>query len=502
MSDRDFLSRLGLPIRFPDFFPPQLEAYRQSLAEAADTPDEYGIAYMLAAGATAAGANVSACVQPSWYVRANLFIAIVGRKGSGKTTLRNKVLAPLVKYEEEQRDQAALEFDEKEYEQDGDEDDGRAGRRCAKPPEPCVIVNDCTGPGVLQLLVTNRRQLLVNADELSTQFIRNTGGTDRQMWCELYDGHRRRQQRASAGGLSVTLAAPYVSILGGIQPDLLKCMYGSRGDDGFLDRLLLVGDRSTREAEWPRDADDPELNAAWAGTIERMLQMEQLATDVIGEMVEARFTPDAVEACIQLMRRLNELVVCIGVPEPQRGIVKKLVQHAVKLALLHRCFRWGAGEFGERGPLGDIDADDAAVACEATLFFLGRWLIWRPELWGGDAAPSGGAIGLAGSPGDDPALLFLQTTTAEAQAGLRLIESLVRHLRSAGAKPVGLRALSTAGLFGSADLDELRSACRWLVDAAHGEWVDDQQDAFRLFEIAKPTAKNRRQGRASKAVRT
>jgi len=41
-----------------------------------------------------------------------------------------------------------------------------------------------------------------------------------------------------------------------------------------------------------------------------------------------------------------------------------------------------------------------------------------------------------------------------------------------------------------------------LVDAAHGEWVDDQQDAFRLFEIAKPTAKNRRQGRASKAVRT
>ena len=502
MSDRDFLSRLGLPVRFPDFFPPQLEAYRQSLAEAADTPDEYGIAYMLAAGATAAGANVSACVQPSWYVRANLFIAIVGRKGSGKTTLRNKVLAPLVKYEEEQRDQAALEFDEEEYEQDGDEDDGRAGRRCAKPPEPCVIVNDCTGPGVLQLLVTNRRQLLVNADELSTQFIRNTGGTDRQMWCELYDGHRRRQQRASAGGLSVTLAAPYVSILGGIQPDLLKCMYGSRGDDGFLDRLLLVGDRSTREAEWPRDADDPELNAAWAATIERMLQMEQLATDVIGEMVEARFTPDAVEACIQLMRRLNELVVCIGVPEPQRGIVKKLVQHAVKLALLHRCFRWGAGEFGERGPLGDIDADDAAVACEATLFFLGRWLIWRPELWGGDAAPSGGAIGLAGSPGDDPALLFLQTTTAEAQAGIRLIESLVRHLRSAGAKPVGLRALSTAGLFGSADLDELRSACRWLVDAAHGEWVDDQQDAFRLFEMAKPTAKNRRQGRASKAVRT
>ena len=502
MSDRDFLSRLGLPIRFPDFFPPQLEAYRQSLAEAADTPDEYGIAYMLAAGATAAGANVSACVQPSWYVRANLFIAIVGRKGSGKTTLRNKVLAPLVKYEEEQRDQAALEFDEEEYEQDGEEDDGRAGRRAAKPPEPCVIVNDCTGPGVLQLLVTNRRQLLVNADELSTQFIRNTGGTDRQMWCELYDGHRRRQQRASAGGLSVTLAAPYVSILGGIQPDLLKCMYGSRGDDGFLDRLLLVGDRSTREAEWPRDADDPELNAAWAATIERMLQMEQLATDVIGEQVEARFTPDAVEECRQLMRRLNELVALIGVPETQRGIVKKLVQHAVKLALLHRCFRWAAGEFGENAPLGDIDADDAAAACEATLFFFGRWLIWRPELRGGNAGMGGAPVGLAGLPGVDPALQTLAETAAGAQSGIRLIERLVRYLRSRNVGLVSMPALLATGVFTPAVVEELRNACQWLVDNSHGAWTGPHKDDFQLFEIAKSSAKTRRRGRTGKVVLT
>lgn len=93
---------------------------------------------------------------------------------------------------------------------------------------------------------------------------------------------------------------------------------------------------------------------------------------MIGELVEARFTPDAVGAYRQLMRRLNELVEFIGVPEPPRGIVEKLVQHAVKLALLHRCFRWGAGEFGEHGPLGDIDAADAAVACE------GRAILPRP----------------------------------------------------------------------------------------------------------------------------
>ncbi len=203
--------------------------------------------------------------------------AAVGRKDSGKTTLRNKVLAPLVKYEDEMQEQAAVDYDDDEYEDDGENGDEGAkstGRYAAKPPEPCVIVNDCTGPGVLRLLVTNRSQLLVNADELSTQFIHNTRGTDRQMRCELYDGHRRRQRRASSGGLSVTLTDPYGSILGDNLPDLLKCIFGSRGDNGFIDRLLLVGDRSTREAEWPRDADDPVLNAAGAATMERMVHME------------------------------------------------------------------------------------------------------------------------------------------------------------------------------------------------------------------------------------
>jgi len=495
MPHHDFLCHLDLPTKFPDFFPPELEQYRRSLAEAADTPDEYGVAYMLAAGATAVGSNVTACVQPGWCVRANLFVAVVGHKGSGKTTLRNKVLAPLVTHEDELREQASLEHEEEDYEADDDDDDGDGGaasRPAAKPPEPCVIVNDCTGPAVLRLLEHNRRQLLGNFDELSTITIRNTGGTDRQMWCELYDGHRRRQQRASAGGLSVTLAAPYVSILGGIQPDLLKCMYGSRGDDGFIDRLLLVGDRGPRETEWPRDADDPVLNAAWGAAMERLLHIEQQAADVIDGQVEARFTPEAVETCKRLMRRLNELVAIIGVPEAQRGIVKKLVQHTVKLALLHRGFRWAVGEFGENAPLGEVDADDATAACEATLFFLGRWLIWRPELRSGEAASSGGPVGLAGSPGDDPALMSLQATAAGAQTGIRLIERLTRYLRSRNVGPVSMPALLAAGFFGGTGIDELRNACQWLVDAGHGEWTDARKDGFRLFTITAPTTRTRR----------
>ncbi|MBM4023351.1 MAG: DUF3987 domain-containing protein, partial [Planctomycetes bacterium] len=320
---------------------------------------------------------------------------------------------------------------------------------------------------------------------------RNTGGTDRQMWCELYDGQRRRQQRASASGLSATLEAPFVSILGGIQPDLLKCMYGSRGDDGFLDRLLLVGEQHVREAEWPRDVDDPALNAAWAGAIDRILHIEELASDTMGGQVEARFTSAAVDVCRQLMRRLNELVVLLGVPEPQRGIVKKLVQHAVKLALLHRCFRWAAGEFGEQGPFGDIDADDAQAAAAATLFFFGRWLIWRPELRGGHSVPARTTVGLAGEPGADPALQALAAAAAGDQSAIRLIEKLVRYGRHQGQGPIRLAAFESSGLCAGATSDEIYGACQWLVQRGLGEWLDDQAGTFRLSGSGQPPGRVR-----------
>ena len=509
MSRHEFLGHLGLPQQFPDFFPPQLEQYRRSIAEATDTPDEFAIAYLLAAGGTASGGNVSACVQPSWCVRANVFVSIIGFKGSGKSILSDKVLAPLVRHEEELKQRAAFMAEEDSYDDDCDEDsdddgdgEGTGRRRGAKPPQPCVIANDCTGPAVLRLLEHNTRQLLFNPDEQSTLFIRNTGGTDRQMFCELYDGRSRRRERASSQSQSVTLVAPYVCLLGGIQPSLFQCTYSQRGDDGLLDRFLLVGDGVARLATWPRDADDPALNAAWAEAVHRLFHIEELAADSLGDQVESRFTPAALDVCRQLEDQLNQLVVLIGVPESQYGIVAKLRQHAVKLALLHRCFRWAAGEFGEQGPFGDIDADDARAAAAATLFFFGRWLIWRPELRAGNAGMGGAPVGLAGLPGVDPALQTLAETAAGAQSGIRLIERLVRYLRSRNVGLVSMPALLATGVFTPAVVEELRNACQWLVDNSHGAWTGPHKDDFQLFEIAKSSAKTRRRGRTGKVVLT
>lgn len=517
MSPLDLVSQLGLPVEFPEFFPPQLERYRRSLAEGADAPDEFGVGYMLAAAATAAGAEVSACVQPGWYVRCNLFVALIGYKGSGKSTLADKSCAPLVHREAELRDEldrpaAGRGVDDRDDDEDheaaggyddgyGDDDDDEEDddfcevEQCrgadAEQPDPCLVVNDTTGPALLQLLAHNRRQLLVNTDELAGQFARGNGSSDRAMWCELYDGRRRRRERATTKAGSATLAAPYVCMIGSIQPELLRVLYNAKGDDGLVDRVLLVGDGVMREAGWPRDADDPILNTAWSTAMSQLLRIEEYAADAIGQQVEARFTDDAREVCKGLLARLNDLVVVLDVPNAQRGIVKKLVQHAVKLALLHRCLRWAAGEFGDRGPLGDVDADDAIAAREATLFFLGRWLIWRKELRGRRAVTLTGPVGLSRAAGDDPVLQSLATVAAGAQRTVAVIERLVRFLRPRGPQPVVLATLAAVQVLSDVAPDELRHACDWLVDNGHAVWLDSECRAFRLAAPAPSVERGR-----------
>jgi hypothetical protein len=516
MSPLDRVSQLGLPTEFPVFFPPQLEQYRRSIAEGADAPDEFAVAHMLAAAATAAGADVSASVQPGWLVRANLFMAVIGYKGSGKSTLADKCFAPLIHREEELRDAIARpsmgcradacddDDDEGGYDDGyGDDDDEatdedvRDVKPCsaddAEQPDPCVVVNDVTGPALLQLLARSRRQLLVNTDELAGQFARGNGSSDRAMWCELYDGRRRRRERATTKAGSATLAAPYVCMIGSIQPELLRVFYNAKGDDGLLDRVLLVGDGVMREAGWPLDADDPILNTAWSTAMSQLLRIEEYAADAIGQQVESRFTPAALEVCKGLLARLNDLVVVLGVPNAQRGVVKKLVQHAVKLALLHRCLRWAAGEFGDRGPLGDVDAEDAIAAREATLFFLGRWLIWRKELRGRGAVALAGPVGLSRAAGDDPVLQSLADVAAGAQRGVGIIERLVRLLRSRGVQPVVLATLAAVQALSDVSPDELRHACDWLVDNGHAAWLDPDCRALRLVEPALPVERVQRE---------
>jgi energy-coupling factor transporter ATP-binding protein EcfA2 len=498
MTPVDFIARLALPTHFPCFFPDTLEQYRLSVAAASGTPDEFAAAYMLAAAGTSVGANVTARVQQNWTTRANMYLMVVGPKGMGKSTLAQQVFGPLRAHEEilKEEAEAARALSDEDEEEEDDEDDGSRGRRRSHTAEPCVIINDVTGPALIRVLERNGRQLLVNTDEMSVLFKQRSG--DRQLWCELYDGKPRTSARATDGSQPRSLPAPYVSLLGTIQPDLLSCAYNKRGDDGMLDRVLIVGEPTVTQPDWPEDTDNRELHDHWATAIDRLFHVEQLAANATRGQVASLFRPEAIQVFKTFQGQINEVILCLGLPPAQYGVVNKIRAHAVRLALLHRVLRWAACEFGDRGPLGDIDEQDARAACDAAAFFFGRWIIWRPELHPRDTELSL-SFTLAGDPSGDPAMLDLLSLAIETQAGLQNIERVIRHLRGREPGPVAISSLSAAGPLVNIVPQNIRDACSLLVSRGCAEWVDDKS-AILLHPLPRRHARSRSCGSRSVVV--
>ena len=498
------LTRLELPIEFPNsFFPRSAEAFRRTLAKGADAPDDFAVAHLLVAVATAIGRHVRAVVMPTWIVGPNLFLALTGFKGAGKSSLANAAFGPLVRHEESLAAQAheqmtaALnrEDDEEDFSDDeewsGDDDeewddtDYDCDDRLQAPP---VIATDVTGPAVAKLLELEPRQLLVHTDELAALFIRNTGGTDRQLFCELADGRRRRTYRVTRGGRSTPIESPHVCLLGCLTPDLLKSAYSSRGDDGFLDRFLLVGDGESRRASWPQDVHDPDLTEAWGRLIDRLLRIEADALDAVDGKLDVPVTPEAIALFTACVERLNLVADAVRMPESQRGVVNKMKGFLPKLALIRRCLRWAAGDFCIDGPVGTIDAADAESACEAVAFLFGRWLIWRPELCAG-LCSSGEPVGLQGAPGDDPALQDLARTADATQIKVQTAERLIRYLRLNGGR-AALADMQAAGPMATAKAADLKEACSWLVEQGHATWIGS--DGIQLTPLVATKPRRRR----------
>jgi hypothetical protein len=489
------IKRLGLPTDFPsNYFPRSAEAFRRMIAKGADTLDDYAVAHILVAAATAIGKHVRALPQSTWSVGANVFLALIGFKGAGKSSLANATFGPLMRHEDslaaKAREAMTSWIEEEDEDEEADEEEWNDTDDDDCPPEASpVIVTDVTGPAIARVLESEPRQLLVHTDELASLFIRNIGGTDRQLFCELADGRRRRQSRATRPGQSKAVESPHVCLLGCLTPDLLASAYGTRGDDGFLDRFLLVGDGESRRASWPQDVHDPDLTAGWNQLIERLLQIEADALDAVEGKLHVPFEPEAIDRFKHCIDQLNLVADAVRMPEAQRGVVNKMRGFLPKLALIRRCLRWAVGEFGAEGPVGSIDAADADAACEAVAFFFGRWLLWRPELCAG-LIPPGQPVGLQGEPGDDPALQGLARTAETAQATVLLVERLVRYLRYTGCR-ASLADMQATGPMATVTAADLHDACSWLVEHEHAEWMDDGR-AIHLAPLPRKTPRARR----------
>lgn len=288
-QSQEAVERLGLPAKFGgppvdvlgdapvpeidrEMLPEAIAAYAFDQAELMGVAA--GMIAMPSIVACAAVIHDGIEVQPKryetgWRESARLWCAVVGSPSVRKSPSLRRAISRLKKINRElceanDKASAAHAHRMEEY-----QDAKRAAKRAQEtPPEPPdepiksrLIVEDITVEAMSEILKHNERGVLCVQDELTGWFgamdAYNAGkgaGKDRAHWLEMYNGGHHMVDRVLRGSIHIPNWS--ACMVGGIQPDMIRRIAAQMGDDGLMQRFMVImGRNAGNEQDRPEDAD-------------------------------------------------------------------------------------------------------------------------------------------------------------------------------------------------------------------------------------------------------
>ncbi|MDR1779670.1 MAG: DUF3987 domain-containing protein, partial [Tannerella sp.] len=210
--------------------------------------------------------NTYRVMSPSgWSTSAALYSAIVGRSGSGKSPVLEYWTKPLEvidgeKYKLYCDDLAVFNAEVKS-----------GNLSATKPALVNVLLKDATNEALMQALNDAPRGCGLLCEELASwvqNFNRYHKGSDKQAFLSIWSGQNVKVSRKTDGTLLIE--KPHLSVIGGVQNELIKSLFDARDGSGFRERLLFFMPRFLK-IEYETDAvPDPSIATRWAATIRRL----------------------------------------------------------------------------------------------------------------------------------------------------------------------------------------------------------------------------------------
>jgi len=222
---------------FPtEIFPEKIQHVIKSLKENATFEPQIIGSTILFVASTIIGLSKKIIVKNgTWEDTPNLWIAVVGRRGTMKTPATSYALKPLVN---DEKDYASrFEFDLAEFyktpkkERD---DENRPKRRQR-------FSNDTTVEGLIDAMQTNFNGMGIYKDELNGFFEemnRYKSGGNLEFYLSAFSGGIYVKNRKSYD--TQTINDIYLSMLGSIQPEVLSEIAKMQINNGMLDRWLYT----------------------------------------------------------------------------------------------------------------------------------------------------------------------------------------------------------------------------------------------------------------------
>lgn len=189
--------------------------------------------------------------DPTWTESARLWVAVVGDPSTKKSPAISKAVRHVKRMDHRMAEQNSSALADHIWQHEQWKEAKKADKS-NPPPEPKkpamkrLLVEDITVEALSEVLKDNPRGVLALQDELTGWFASMDaykGGTkgaskDRAHWLEAYNGGRRVVDRVTRGNIVVPNWS--VSIIGGIQPDMMRRVASSMGNDGLLQRFMVV----------------------------------------------------------------------------------------------------------------------------------------------------------------------------------------------------------------------------------------------------------------------
>jgi hypothetical protein len=230
-----------------------------------------------------------------------------------------------------------------------------------------MVVQDVTTEKLTEILADNPDGLLCARDELggwaASMDAYKPGKAingDQQFWLEAKGAGPVRSDRIGRGSTNAPVNS--VSVIGGIQPDVIRKLAPAWGDNGLMQRFLIVNMPKAKRA--------PDIKPDVAAQ-QRMYQAVRKIYDM--RPVEFndtfRFSPEAdlVRQRIEDFKEAKESD--FDLPKPLKGWVNKIEGEWARLSLVFHCIEWATADHETRSQM-ELNVISAETAERAERFLI------------------------------------------------------------------------------------------------------------------------------------
>lgn len=323
----------ALPSTFQDF--------SVTAAKALQCPLDYIGCSLLAAASILIGGKRRIQLEPEWEQQGNLWIALVGSPSSKKSPALDKALSNIRIFEQQLYSDYQQAFENYElqlhcYEAELREwKNNKASEKApVKPKKPILqrlTTSDSTVEALGELLSANSAGVALVCDELSAWMrsmnqYKGGRGADRSHYLAMWSNAQMTIDRKSKEPLIVP--SPYLSIIGGIQPNVLSEISDYGIEDGMKERFLFCCPPPNRELPTTGLAIPEELHEELSNSLENLFnnRPEQELTISLSKMARNAF--------LEARQEWHRITIEPDFPAEMEAYYVKMSNYLGRLALI------------------------------------------------------------------------------------------------------------------------------------------------------------------------